>query len=725
MATYYLDDVGGNDSNAGTTFATRWKTFNSGATSARIAAGDTIRVMASPDPTFVGTATFTQSTYASPTATVTLAAAVTATISNCDSVWTPATNVTATADTSVANIKQGTACASLVTAAGFTTGKIAYFATGTLDLSGYQQVSFWFYSNVNVPNASTLSLRLCSDTAGATTVHTIAIPVQAAGGGYWYPVTVDLGANMSSSIQSVALYADATWASSTVRLDNIIACKASSAADSLTLNSLIAKEHILVWAASTAYTAGKIRKPTTVARNGLSYQCTTAGTSGSTEPAWPKQIGATVTDGSATWTCFDLEETWYTVQGLIGTTLTIGSRPSAYFQAQNLRGYAGTTETVALYKREPILRGITSNMAASTSGTDANPILFSGGWSRTDMSTQTGETWYSNLNGQQNGLVNARNYVNFEHFGIVRAANAVQIQSGSNSLNFVHAGASTNGFYIVGVQGTVALTGCQSSNCYSGLEQNLYYNAMRLWYCAFNCAEYRGLNQIGSYRGKVVMNECRVKNCYDTGIYVTDPSVPLELNNVITANNRAFTPNWAISASNIVLSRNCIFNEGEPAPQTAYGSNGLLWYHHNLGQTGSNHVIWGDQGKIRCVTDQRHTTSGYSWKFSPTSNYADSFNPLILSVAKVYCDANVAKAFQIWAYRSSTSIRGRLVIRGLQLAGIPSDVYVQVDPAVTTWTQSSALTVTPTEAGVLEVEFHVFDGVGTSNNYWIDDLSVA
>jgi hypothetical protein len=26
---------------------------------------------------------------------------------------------------------------------------------------------------------------------------------------------------------------------------------------------------------------------------------------------------------------------------------------------------------------------------------------------------------------------------------------------------------------------------------------------------------------------------------------------------------------------------------------------------------------------------------------------------------------------------------------------------------------------------VLEVEFHVFDGVGTSNNYWIDDLSAT
>ena len=725
MATYYIDDAGGNDSNAGNTFALRWKTFNSGATSGRLAPGDTIRVMASPDATLVGSATFTQSTYASPTAAVTLASAVTATITDCESAWTASANVTASVDTAYTSYKTGSGCASLVIAAGFTTGKIAYFATGTLDLSTYQQVSFWFYSNANVANGSTLSLRLCSDTAGATTLHTIAIPVQAAGAGYWYPVTVDLAANMSSSIQSVALYADSTYASATIKLDNIIACKASSSADSLTHNSLIAKEHALTWAASTSYSVGKIRKPTTVNRNGLNYQCTTAGTSGSSEPTWTKQIGATVTDGSVVWTCNDLEETWYTVWGILGTTLTIGSRTVAYTQAQNMRGYAGSTETVNMYKREPILRGIASNMTASLNGTDALPILYSGGWNRTDMSTQTGETWYSNLNCQQNGWVNARNYVNAEHFGIVRANYAVYLQNYSCALNYIHTNASVNGLYVVGAQGAVTITGCQSSNCYTNLEQNLYFNSMRISYSAFNSAENRGINQIGSYRARVAMNECRVKNNYDTGIFITDPSVPLELNNVITANNRNTAPGYAISAGNIVLSRNCIFNEGEPSPNSSSGYNGLQWFHHNLSQTAGNHSISVDLGKIRSVTDQRHTASGYSWKFSPTTTACDSYNPLILSIAKVYCDANTAKSFQIWAYRSSTNIHGRLVVRGLQLAGVPSDVVVAVDPTITTWTQSSALTVTPTEAGVLEVEFHVYDGVGTTNNYWIDDLTIA
>ena len=45
MAIYYLDYENGNDANDGLSFANRWKTMTNGATAARIAPGDTIRIM--------------------------------------------------------------------------------------------------------------------------------------------------------------------------------------------------------------------------------------------------------------------------------------------------------------------------------------------------------------------------------------------------------------------------------------------------------------------------------------------------------------------------------------------------------------------------------------------------------------------------------------------------------------------------------------------------------
>lgn len=57
------------------------------------------------------------------------------------------------------------------------------------------------------------------------------------------------------------------------------------------------------WAASTAYSEGDFVEPTTA--NGFIYRCTTAGTSGSTEPTWPTTEGDTVSDGTVVWTCHD------------------------------------------------------------------------------------------------------------------------------------------------------------------------------------------------------------------------------------------------------------------------------------------------------------------------------------------------------------------------------------------------------------------------------------
>ena len=55
---------------------------------------------------------------------------------------------------------------------------------------------------------------------------------------------------------------------------------------------------VIAWAASTAYSVGNIRRATTQQASGLVFKCTTAGTSASSQPAWPTDIDSTVTDSS-------------------------------------------------------------------------------------------------------------------------------------------------------------------------------------------------------------------------------------------------------------------------------------------------------------------------------------------------------------------------------------------------------------------------------------------
>ena len=55
------------------------------------------------------------------------------------------------------------------------------------------------------------------------------------------------------------------------------------------------------WQASTAYVVGDIVRATTTQVSGLVFGCTVAGTSASTQPAWPTDIGSTIADGGVTW----------------------------------------------------------------------------------------------------------------------------------------------------------------------------------------------------------------------------------------------------------------------------------------------------------------------------------------------------------------------------------------------------------------------------------------
>lgn len=792
MTTFYLDQEGGSDAADGLTFANRWKTITLGATAARIAAGDTIRIMASPDPTLVGNADWTNgpqnatraivsSTNATPivvtlssgnytllapsvgdtvivnahatntkangvwaisavngSTTITLqdaqggnsvgngsggatgtvrkatnmvvklAAAVTGNIAVCGNQgargnWSASANVTATVITT--DFKEGGECQQLAVAAGFTTGLAAYYATGTLDLSGYQQVCFWVKQTAGTLGAaSAVSVKLCTDAVGATAVHTVNLPALA-GLNAWTQVNVDFGGALNAAIASVALYVNTDNGAQTLLIDNIIACKASSSADSLNISSLIGKN---------------------------------SGT-----------------------------EAWWGIQSINGTRVMLDGATGTMPAASPPRGYAGTTETVATYKRETIKTAPASAAAVvavlNASGSAASPITYSGGWNRTDMTTQTGDTWFDGGNGNGTGLSEngaTRNYVAIDRINFTRYSNGFT-SSSLSSYQSIGSMAVCSCFFpctanaVASTIGTLSLV-ANGSNAILGTGIAI---------TTINRADSTNANALlcspaGGAIGRVLQANNNGGAAITLAIGMVVGSIDAANDNVasgvvlasgvicgsITANNNGvngITGTSVIGAKimgggtsgnvsegvrmtngGTLVLRNFTSSDSTPLTIATVNAGGMV-YAEKINGIADAHQITTDGGTIVSATDQRHTASGISWKFRPTSTSRNASYPLPLALAQIACAANVAVSISIWTRRDNSNIVGTLKVAGGQLAGIASDVTVSCTPTINTWVQSSTLTVTPTEAGVLEVTFEVYDGVTTSANFWIDDIVIA
>lgn len=200
----------------GSSWSDAWKTTASGATAARIQPGDIVRY---PKNTPVGTGV--NATFTSGSKTVTLASALTKTVTTASTGWTASSNITLS---TTANRKIGSTALLVTPASGFTTGKVCYRGLGSAqDFSGYQKISFWFRPNTNaVISANTYKICLCSDTTGDTIVNEVNVPATLNVSNY-HSFVVDYGAALGSSIQSVAIYANSDPGTTAFSIDNIIA----------------------------------------------------------------------------------------------------------------------------------------------------------------------------------------------------------------------------------------------------------------------------------------------------------------------------------------------------------------------------------------------------------------------------------------------------------------------------------------------------------------------
>lgn len=322
-------------------------------TALRVFPGDAVRCKKSPAPTSLGA---NLGSWTQQGKTVVLDSAVAATIDLCDTAWTQGTNVTQAQSTTTK--KEGAAAQQFTTAAGFTTGSIATHAVTPGDLSGYQQVCFWFRANTTALAAGDLSIRLRHGVTVRNTINLPAIPITA----YWVPVVVDTGGALGSDIDTIELFANVTQASKVYAIDNIFASKASASVDSLTLNSLISK--------------------------------------------------SSLDQGTKT------SEGWYAIDSIVGATVSLRGYQSA--NASAFLGYPFTTERVTLYKREPFRIVAVEVPASIAGGSSGNYVSYSGGWDTTNMSTQTGETWLNQyVNKNTNCFSSAGAYHSWDRFGCV------------------------------------------------------------------------------------------------------------------------------------------------------------------------------------------------------------------------------------------------------------------------------------------------------------------
>lgn len=227
-STFYLDPELGNDANNGTTWDLAWKTITSGATAARIAPGDIIKIKKSPDPASIGNVTFTDGN-----ATLTLATAQTKTADRGEAAWTCSTDVTCSTTTTK---QEGTYAASFAFAANFTTGKAAYKTLGSAqNFSTYSKITFWIYTSSIIP-ANTLRIDLTSDTGGDTVVDSFTIPITLQAS-VWYPFTIarNGGGSLGATINAIRLHCLLDPSTPTIYLDNFEAC------NDFSLQSLIGK----------------------------------------------------------------------------------------------------------------------------------------------------------------------------------------------------------------------------------------------------------------------------------------------------------------------------------------------------------------------------------------------------------------------------------------------------------------------------------------------------
>lgn len=719
------------------------------------------------------------------------------------STWTASTNVTCTLETFTADWSSG--CTwfehqygdKISISADFTTGKAAYWrctdsdlSATTKNLSSFQTVSFRVQQKSGTKIQATtgnVSLRLCTDNTGDTSVHTIPIYNYGAPNNAWIPIVKDFGTNLNSSINSVALYVDTDQGAQDFSIGNIIATKSRFTAGGVNHQTLVGLKTCHAYKAPYWYGIDSLfynedQNETRVLleyRNPQdSYFPFSYYTAGGVRWAG---VGIARTTWPATtinmWTVDPYD--CVTDMGRSELPTSSGHQNSAYF-----------TNSVA---------GISST----------NRISISGGWDASNnMGTQFthGITATSNRNYQGYGLY-------FTSCSYAEISNMVGCHAyypfGANSCSWnswhnmggvcgyypVYFSSNQNvkgGCYIWGAQGyynqysslhywghtqhtgitTIMGVACQYNMYFSscnndfrisecegwqegGSGPNLYVTSSNGWHCdrIDGGDDVQGGGQYGLiYTSSSPSITCGIVTCWNSyyGVYqanqshlIADYAYNYEEDktrgNGSYGHVNSYYSTYIGNGSSMKIVQGGTFNKR----QYVYGGD---LYMNNVveGHTDNDSISQGGRifkknadgvsgafetsyqyGKITPESSIRHTASGVSWKIDINSSTASEGAPVEWVLSKVICNANAQVTASIWVYRDGTGVNGGLRVKNGAAAGITANVSAVIsDTTINSWVQCS-MTFTPTEAGALDIYAIGYHVNNNSHNLYLDDFSVT
>ena len=567
--------------------------------------------------------------------------------------------------------KQGTYSANIAVDAAHTGGKAAYYTMpSTLDLSAYRKISFWFKVNVPVLG-SKIIIKLCSDSNGDTALHTFTITADRSFPNNWMPFTF-----LASLTPEASEYLSNNVNSIAVYTDGGIG------------NVQINLDNIL-------------------ACNDLTLTCL---------------LGH---DSSAT------SFIWYPIRYIDGTSIRLESNRTASADATS-QTWHESTATKTGYVRETIRMEATETSAGFLGASD-NLITYSGGWDRTDMSTQTGLTFVMPDRGNSyiHSLPAAYWYITklcvvYNGTGQYTVKGKV-VSCGFYAGDYMQAPSYTmistcyfiantyRGLYAA--TNTTSIYDCKFYSNTVGIDC-VYPSSVGAHICLWQKISIKNSSECAIYVNQdVLIESIDISDCYyglytilSGGIEVVDATINNCLYGLYTYFGLIKAHN--VSITNVKSGGAAVYGN---VRATNLNGNGMVHYANS-----STTHKW-----IEKVTSPVHGTSTISIKHQPKLDQNFEWVPISQQSQPFAVKANSLVTCKVWARRTNTTVQGGIRIAACYTKGIASDIYTAITAAADTW-QELTVTFTPTENTVGIIHFESYNNSPiTSGNVYFGDVTVT